>query len=107
MKPTSIFINTSRGMVHNELDLIEALQNNTIWGAGLDVTNPEPMLPNNPLLDMENVCVLPHIGSATVEARYEMPRLADTNSIYYYNNDTILHIIIPEGLLKYYLFFVQ
>src|SRR5690606_31936188 len=42
MKPTSIFINTSRGPVHNETDLIEALKNNTIWGAGLDVTNPEP-----------------------------------------------------------------
>jgi len=100
MKPTSIFINTSRGMVHNELDLIEALQNNTIWGAGLDVTNPEPMLPNNPLLDMENVCVLPHIGSATVEARNEMARLAATNIIEYYNNGTIPHIVNPEVLRK-------
>lgn len=100
MKPTSIFINTSRGMVHNELDLIEALRNNTIWGAGLDVTNPEPMLPNNPLLEMENVCVLPHIGSATVEARNEMARLTATNIIEYYNNGTIPHIVNPEVLHK-------
>ena len=44
MKPTSIFINTSRGGVHNEEDLIQALNTGRIWGAGLDVTNPEPML---------------------------------------------------------------
>jgi glyoxylate reductase len=98
MKPTSIFINTSRGMVHNESDLIEALQNNTIWGAGLDVTNPEPMFPNNPLLNMENVCVLPHIGSATIEARNEMARLAATNIIEYYKNNNIPNIVNPEVL---------
>ena len=69
MKPTSIFINTSRGGVHNETDLIHALKNGTIWGAGLDVTNPEPMHKENPLLQMENFCFLPHFGSATVEAR--------------------------------------
>src|SRR5690606_33045899 len=98
MKPTSIFINTSRGMVHNELDLIEALNTNSIWGAGLDVTNPEPMLPNNPLLEMENVCVLPHIGSATIEARNDMARLAATNIIEYYKNNNVPHIINPEVL---------
>lgn len=80
------------------MDLIEALNNNTIWGAGLDVTNPEPMLPNNPLLEMENVCVLPHIGSATVEARDEMARLAATNIIEFYKNNTIPYIINPEVL---------
>ncbi|WP_100611904.1 2-hydroxyacid dehydrogenase [Confluentibacter lentus] len=98
MKQTSIFINTSRGMVHNELDLIDALNNRTIWGAGLDVTNPEPMLPNNPLLQMENVSVLPHIGSATIEARNEMARLAAMNIIEYYKNRTIPHIVNPEVL---------
>ena len=48
MKPSAIFINTARGAIHNEKDLTEALRNNTIWGAGLDVTNPEPMDKNNP-----------------------------------------------------------
>jgi glyoxylate reductase len=65
-----------RGYSQTKTDLIEALQNQTIWGAGLDVTNPEPMLANNPLLDMPNVAVLPHIGSATLEARTGMARLA-------------------------------
>ncbi|HTL06979.1 MAG TPA: D-glycerate dehydrogenase, partial [Chitinophagaceae bacterium] len=81
MKPGAIFINTARGGIHNEQDLIAALQQNIIWGAGLDVTNPEPMLPNNPLLRMPNVAVLPHIGSATFEARSAMSRLAAENIV--------------------------
>lgn len=91
MKPTSIFINTSRGLVHNELDLTEALTSGTIWGAGLDVTNPEPMKPDNPLLNMENVAILPHIGSATVEARNGMARLAAENIIQYYQAGVVPH----------------
>jgi len=101
MKPTSIFINTSRGMVHNEPDLIEALRTGTIWGAGLDVTNPEPMQPDNPLLQMENVSVLPHVGSATMEAREEMARMAAENIIDYYKNHRIPHIVNPEVLTKW------
>jgi glyoxylate reductase len=96
MKPSSIFINTSRGLVHNELDLIEALKTGIIWGAGLDVTNPEPMQPDNPLLQMANVAVLPHIGSATNEARKEMARLAADNIIEFYKNKRITHIVNPE-----------
>ncbi|MBN2401239.1 MAG: D-glycerate dehydrogenase [Spirochaetes bacterium] len=98
MKPSSIFVNTSRGMVHNEHDLIEALNTGTIWGAGLDVTNPEPMQPDNPLLQMENVAVLPHIGSATIEARTEMARMAAENIIEFYKNKRIPHIVNPETI---------
>ncbi|MBM1105591.1 D-glycerate dehydrogenase [Aurantibacter crassamenti] len=89
MKPSSIFINTARGGIHNETDLIEALNNKTIWGAGLDVTNPEPMQADNLLLNMENVAVLPHIGSATVEARNEMSRLAAWNIIQFSRGETL------------------
>lgn len=81
MKPSSIFINTARGGIHVEEDLRTALEQNCIWGAGLDVTNPEPMMANNPLLDMPNVCILPHIGSATAEARSAMSRLAAENIV--------------------------
>ncbi|PSL47834.1 lactate dehydrogenase-like 2-hydroxyacid dehydrogenase [Chitinophaga niastensis] len=81
MKPTAIFINAARGGIHNETDLIAALQQGRIWGAGLDVTNPEPMQPGNPLLDMPTVAVLPHIGSATVETRNAMSRIAAQNII--------------------------
>jgi len=100
MKPTSIFINTARGGIHNEKDLIDALNNGIIWGAGLDVTNPEPMQPDNPLLEMENVCILPHIGSATIEARNEMSRMAAENIISYYKNNTVPNIVNPEVLKK-------
>ncbi len=88
MKPTSIFINTSRGPVHQETDLIISLLNGEIWGAGLDVTDPEPMNSDNPLLEMENVAVVPHIGSATVEARDEMSRLAAQNVVEFYEKGT-------------------
>ncbi len=81
MKKSALFINTARGALHNEQDLIAALNDGVIWGAGLDVTNPEPMDKNNPLLDMPNVAVLPHIGSATVKTRYAMARLAVNNII--------------------------
>jgi glyoxylate reductase len=79
MKPNSIFINTARGGIHNEKDLIHALEEKMIWGAGLDVTNPEPMDKDNPLLAMENVAVLPHIGSATEETRAAMAQIIVKN----------------------------
>lgn len=81
MKPTAIFINTGRGTMHNEEDLKEALDDGAIWGAGLDVTNPEPMDKDNPLLHYPNVCILPHIGSATKETRDQMSILAANNVI--------------------------
>jgi glyoxylate reductase len=100
MKTSSIFINTARGGIHNEKDLIDALTRGTILGAGLDVTNPEPMQIDNPLLEMENVCVLPHIGSATIEARNEMSRMAAENIIQFFKNGTVPNIVNPEVLKK-------
>lgn len=100
MKPASIFINTSRGALHDETDLVEALEKKIIWGAGLDVTNPEPMKKDNPLLNMENVCILPHVGSATIEARTEMGRLAADNIIEFYNYNRLPRIVNPEALQK-------
>ncbi|HMR18540.1 MAG TPA: D-glycerate dehydrogenase [Sphingobacterium sp.] len=81
MKNTAIFVNTARGKIHHEADLLEALRTGEIWGAGLDVTDPEPMAADNPLLQMPNVCVLPHIGSATIETRTNMARMAASNII--------------------------
>ncbi|MGM0567136.1 MAG: 2-hydroxyacid dehydrogenase [Bacteroidota bacterium] len=98
MKSSALFINTSRGQVHNEEDLIQALKAGQIWGAGLDVTNPEPMQPGNPLLDMENVTVLPHIGSGTIEARTEMSRMAARNITEFFQKGTIPNPVNPEVL---------
>jgi len=96
MKKTSIFINTARGGIHNETDLITALNDGLIWGAGLDVTNPEPMHPESPLLNMPNVAVLPHIGSATEETRNAMSRLAAENVIAVYRNEKLPNMVNPE-----------
>ena len=96
MKPNAIFINTARGGIHNEDDLKDALQNGTIWGAGLDVTNPEPMDKNNPLLNMPNVSVLPHIGSAVKETRDAMAVLVSQNAIAGVKGEKLPACVNPE-----------
>lgn len=96
MKRGSIFINAARGAIHNETDLTEALQKGIIWGAGLDVTNPEPMRPDHPLLFMPNVCVLPHIGSATEETRAAMSLLAAKNIVAGLQGEKLPYIVNPE-----------
>ena len=96
MKPNAIFINTARGGIHNEIDLKKALEDGTIWGAGLDVTNPEPMEKDNPLLDMPNVSVLPHIGSAVQETRDAMAVLAAKNVIAALKGERLVKCVNPE-----------
>lgn len=96
MKPTSIFINTARGPVHNEADLYDALVSKTIWGAGLDVTDPEPMRADNPLLSMDTVAIFPHIGSATIEARGQMAKLAAENIIGALNGTGVPNLVNPD-----------
>ena len=65
MKPTALFINNGRGPTVDEAALIKALQEGWIAGAGLDVTEIEPPEPDNPLLQMENVILTPHVASAS------------------------------------------
>jgi len=96
MKPNAIFINTARGPIHNEKDLLEALQKEVIWGAGLDVTNPEPMDRDNILLHMPNVAVLPHIGSSTESTRNDMAILAAQNVIAGLNDEKLPKAVNPE-----------
>lgn len=72
MKPKALFINTARGSIHDEVALTEALSNKQLGGIGLDVTSPEPMKPNNPLLNMSHVVITPHIGNAIDTARTAM-----------------------------------
>jgi len=72
MKNTAIFINASRGETVNEKALIEVLENNKIYTAGLDVYEIEPINFDNPLLKMPNVVTLPHAGTATKKTRLDM-----------------------------------
>ncbi len=80
MKKTAYLINTTRGPVVNELALLDALKTNIIAGAGLDVYEKEPLITPG-LLALDNVVLLPHIGSATVETRTKMAILAAENAI--------------------------
>ncbi|MDR3585460.1 MAG: NAD(P)-dependent oxidoreductase [Desulfosporosinus sp.] len=79
MKPSAYIINTSRGAIIKETDLIEALQNRIIAGAALDVQDPEPPEPTNPLFEMENVIVTPHIGWRRFESRQRLIDLMTLN----------------------------
>ncbi|XP_024867113.1 glyoxylate reductase/hydroxypyruvate reductase [Temnothorax curvispinosus] len=81
MKNTAIFVNASRGLVVDQVALIDALRTKTIAAAGLDVTSPEPLPSNSDLLTLNNCVILPHIGSATVETRNEMASITAKNII--------------------------
>jgi gluconate 2-dehydrogenase len=94
MKNSAIFINCSRGKIVNEKELIFALQNNEIAGAGLDVYTQEPIDKNNPLLSMDNVVTTPHIGSASAATRFEMAMKAAKNLVAGVNDNK------PENLVS-------
>jgi glyoxylate reductase len=79
MKPTAYLINTSRGGTVDQVALREALVAGEIAGAGLDVTDPEPLPADDPLLTAPNLLVVPHVGSATVKTRSAMADLAVDN----------------------------
>lgn len=79
MKSNAVFINTSRGGVVDQDALYEALRNKQIYAAGLDVTTPEPLPLDSPLLTLPNCTILPHVGSAEYDTRNEMSRITACN----------------------------
>lgn len=79
MRPTSILINVSRGPVVDTDALTEALSKKTIYAAGLDVTDPEPLPRGHPLLSLANVTIAPHLGSATEQTRQRMAEMSLEN----------------------------
>jgi glyoxylate reductase len=81
MKKTAVLINTSRGPVVDPDALYDALSNGTIWAAGLDVTEPEPLPPDHKLVTLANCLVVPHIASASINTRNAMSELAADNII--------------------------
>lgn len=76
MRPDAIFVNTTRGGVADQAALVEALRSGQIAGAGLDVMTPEPIPVDDPLLSAPHLVIAPHLGSATLETRTAMARLA-------------------------------
>ena len=81
MKAGAILINSSRGPVVDQAALADALRSGHLFGAGLDVTDPEPMRADDPLLTLPNCLVVPHIGSASVRTRDRMAEKAAANLI--------------------------
>jgi len=81
MKKTAFLINTSRGKIINEKDLVIALKRKMIAGVGLDVFQKEPIDSSNPIVKQDNVIVTPHSGSATVETRKKMAEIAVKNLV--------------------------
>jgi glyoxylate reductase len=79
MKPTAVFVNTARGPIVVEKDLVEALKKGVIFAAGLDVTDPEPPAADSELLCLPNLVVAPHIASATVGTRNAMAEICADN----------------------------
>lgn len=79
MKDTALLVNTARGGVVDQDALRAALHDGAIAGAALDVTEPEPLPVDHPLLDAPNLLVLPHVGSATVRTRARMAEMAVEN----------------------------
>ncbi|MGE5617646.1 MAG: 2-hydroxyacid dehydrogenase [Sphingomonadaceae bacterium] len=100
MKPTAFLINAARGPIVDERALIAALREGRIAGAGLDVFDREPTDPENPLLKMENVVAVPHIGSATIATRRAMAELAADNAMAVLQGRPPLTPVNPEVLSR-------
>ena len=97
MKNTAVLINTSRGPVIDEKALAKALKEGKIWRAGLDVYENEPILEPE-LAELDNVVIVPHIGSATIETRTNMALMAARNITAVFRGDTPSECVNPEVL---------
>lgn len=100
MKNTAFIINTSRGQIIDQRALIKALRSRWIAGAGLDVYEKEPICISSPLLSMNNVIILPHIGSATFQIRSKMAKVAAENLVNILNGKEPLYIVNPHILKR-------
>jgi len=97
LKPTAILVNTARGGVVDQQALIDVLREGKIYGAGLDVTDTEPLPTDSPLLTLENTIVLPHNGSAGANTRARMSQLAATNLIEGISGRRPPHLVNPAA----------
>ena len=100
MKRTGILVNTSRGPIVDNMALYEALRSKKIAYAGLDVTEPEPLPADHPLLTLDNVIVVPHIASASVASRTKMGLMAADNLIAGLKGEMLPNPVNPQVLKK-------
>jgi glyoxylate reductase len=96
MKPTAVLVNTSRGPVVDGAALADALKAGTIFGAGLDVTDPEPIPMDSPLVGLDNCLIVPHIASASRATRGKMAEMAAANLLAGVRGERIPTPVNPE-----------
>jgi glyoxylate reductase len=95
MKPSAVLVNTARGPVVDQRALVYALRHNTIAHAALDVTEVEPIAPDDPLLTLDNVTITPHVGSATVTTRARMAEMAAQNIVAFLRGERPPNLVNP------------
>jgi glyoxylate reductase len=98
MQPHAIFVNTARGGVVDQAALARALRDGVIGGAALDVTTPEPLPVDDPLLDAPHLVIAPHLGSATEETRTRMADLAVDGLLAGLTGQRPQHLVNPDAL---------
>ncbi|MEO1403481.1 MAG: D-glycerate dehydrogenase [Cyanobacteria bacterium J06635_1] len=96
MKPSAMLINTARGPIIDSTALYDALSTGQIAGAAIDVTDPEPIKMDSPLLTLDNLIITPHIGSASQQTRETMAKIAIANLITGLKGEPLPHCVNPE-----------
>ena len=96
MKPNAVLINTARGPVVDPDALYEALKEKRIFGAGLDVTDPEPIPMDSPLLTLDNIVIVPHIASGSKASRDQMSWMAAQNLIAGFKGERLPNCVNPQ-----------
>jgi phosphoglycerate dehydrogenase-like enzyme len=96
MKPGAVFVNTARGGLVDGDALLEALERGHLFGAGLDVTSPEPLPPGHPMLDRDDVVVTPHVASGTKEGKARIFRSAFEQALQVLEGRRPDHLVNPE-----------
>jgi glyoxylate reductase len=100
MKRTAVFVNASRGPVVKELELVRALEDRLIWGAGIDVFEKEPIGADHPLLRFPHCVCIPHLGSSTIATRTRMATLAAENLVAALTGRRPPNLVNPEVLAR-------
>ena len=97
MKPTAVLVNTSRGPVVDQVALAAALRDGVIWAAALDVTDPEPIPMDDPLVGLDNCLIVPHIASASRATRDKMAQMAAANLVAGVRGEPLPTEVPPPG----------
>jgi glyoxylate reductase len=98
MKPTAFLVNVARGSIVDPQALYMALRDGILAGAALDVTDPEPIPADDPLLTLDNCLIVPHVGSASIATRTRMATLAAENIVAFLSGRRPSTPVNPEVL---------